>query len=108
MMLLPVSGADVHKDISPITPADYGLYRSFFARAPGRAVYANSWAYITQACRGIGEGLGLKYVRRNALYAVGRHRGHFVVVNPLGDLQHLSRLVVELQRASCRPVFVKK
>src|SRR5689334_6158469 len=108
MMHPTVSRADVKRHMSPITPADRGMYESVFARAPGAAVYANSWAYITQACRGIGQGLGLKYARPGALYAIGRHRGHYVVVNPLGELKHLSDLVTELRRASSRPVFLKK
>lgn len=100
--------ADLPRQLFPITSADYGMYQSFFAQAPGTAVYANSWTYITQACRGIGEGLGLRYTHGDALYSVGRHHGHFVVVNPLGNLFELSEVVRQLRRASARPVFIKK
>jgi hypothetical protein len=70
-------------------------------------VYANSWTYITQACRGLG--LGWKYRDQERLYSIGSHDGDYVVVNPLGVVdERLEAVLATLRRMSGRPVFVKK
>lgn len=93
--------------LQPITWEDYDIYQSFFRAAPGTAVYANSWTYITQACRGLG--LGWKYLDGDRLFSIGRHNGHYVLVNPLGCLdERLAGLLHRLHAASGKPVFIKK
>ncbi len=94
--------------VEPISPADYELYQSYFAASGDEAAYPNSWAYITQACRGPGIGLGLKYRSGNSLVSVGRHRRHYVVTNPLGSLEELPHLLRALEQDSGKPVFIKK
>jgi hypothetical protein len=93
--------------LSPITQRDIPLYREFFAREQQVACYGNSWAYITQACRGFG--LGLKYHTREVLLSIGQHRGHYVVVRPLGVIDgHFMTLLAALHKESGKPVFIKK
>jgi hypothetical protein len=91
----------------PIDWDDQQVYQAFFQAASGAAVYANSWTYITQACRGLG--LGWKYLDGDRLISVGRHNGHFVVVNPLGIADNrLGTVLATLRELSSRPVFIKK
>lgn len=93
--------------VGPITSADRDLYRQFFAADNRIACYGNSWTYITQACRGFG--LGLKYYDGDTLCSIGCHRGHYVVVRPLGVVdEHITNLLEALQSASGKPVFIKK
>jgi hypothetical protein len=93
--------------LSPITHRDLPLYREFFARDQRSACYGNSWTYITQACRGFG--LGLKYHQPDMLFSIGQHRGHYVVVRPLGPLDtRFLTLLTALRKASGKPVFIKK
>jgi hypothetical protein len=97
--------------VSSITMNDYLLFRSWFrqdARKLGQdAVYAHSFTYIRQACRAFG--MGLKYHTDKALCAIGAHRGHYVVVRPMGvlDSQFISFLDT-LRTLSGKPVFIKK
>lgn len=93
--------------LQPIVWDDYEVYQTFFRAAPGTAVYANSWTYITQACRGLG--LGWKYLDGDRLFSVGLHRGHYVVVNPLGVVDDRLEAVLSTVHAfSGKPVFIKK
>lgn len=93
--------------VSPITPADRALYRQFFAADNRVACYGNSWTYITQACRGFG--LGLKFYDGDVLCSIGSHRGHYVVVRPLGVINDsIMNLLEVLHDVSGQPVFVKK
>jgi hypothetical protein len=93
--------------LQPIVQDDYEVYQTFFQSASGTAVYANSWTYITQACRGLG--LGWKYLDGDRLFSVGRHNGHYVVVNPLGVVDdRLETVLATLHELSGKPVFVKK
>lgn len=55
-MTLSILPATVAPHLSPIIPDDEPLYSAFFAREAQEACYANSWMYITQACRGLGLG----------------------------------------------------
>lgn len=53
--------AENNQYITPIVPADYKLFRTFFNKA-ARHTYGNSWIYVTQSAFGIGpEKLGYKY-----------------------------------------------
>ncbi|HKA56084.1 MAG TPA: hypothetical protein VKJ47_20730 [Candidatus Binatia bacterium] len=102
-------GSDSHlaMSISPIIAKDISLYRQFFSRDGRASCYGNSWTYITQACRGLG--LGYKYYDGDVLLSIGRHNGHYVIVRPLGTIDHrFLDLLRFLARASYRPVFVKK
>ena len=93
--------------LSPITSRDIPLYREFFARDWQIACYGNSWAYITQACRGFG--LGLKYYEPDLLVSIGRHRGHYVIVRPLGSIDgRFIALLATLRKTSGKPIFIKK
>lgn len=93
--------------LQPITRNDHQLYLRFFRSSTETAVYANSWTYITQACRGLG--LGWKYYDSDRLFSVGSHRGHYVVVNPLGMLDwRMQNLLEILHGLSGKPVFIKK
>lgn len=93
--------------ISPITSGDRDLYRHFFAGDNQIACYGNSWIYITQACRGFG--LGLKYCDGEALYSIGCHRGHCVLVRPLGIIdERIIGLLEVLYSISGKPIFIKK
>ncbi len=96
---------------SPITEADQGIFTRMFLCEFDLERYANSWSYITQACRGLGE-LGYKYWDGEKLIGIGAHEGHFVLVNPLGHrLSNLGITVRNLCRylneASSKPVYVK-
>ncbi|MGH7831714.1 MAG: phosphatidylglycerol lysyltransferase domain-containing protein [Candidatus Binatia bacterium] len=83
------------------------MYRDFFVRDKRVACYGNSWVYIKQACRGLGS--GLKYHDRDVLLSVGRHRGHYVVVRPLGNIDRgFINLLRTLRETSGKPVFIKK
>ncbi len=98
---------DGRSPISPIGLNDWTLYRHFFAADQRMACYGNSWAYITQACRGFG--LGLKYHDGDTLISIGHHRGHYVVVRPLGTLDwRVIELLQVLYTVSGKPVFIKK
>lgn len=90
-----------------ITWQDREIYQAFLRAAEGTAVYANSWTYITQACRALG--LGWKYMDADRLISIGWHNGHYVLVNPLGIADgRLGDIVGDLCRESGRPVFIKK
>src|SRR2546423_1583501 len=102
-------GRDSKKVISPITNKDRELYNRFFEEDSRVARYGNSWTYITQACRGIGSGLGLKYYDGDLLLSIGYHRGHYVIVRPLGRInERIIRLLKVLRSVSRKPVFLKK
>jgi len=96
-----------HLPISPISVADYSLYRMFFNQDDRDAAYANTFTYITQACRAFG--LGIKYVAGDLLYSIGAYRGHYVVVRPIGALDRgFVDMLDQLQTLSGKPVFIKK
>jgi hypothetical protein len=97
----------IKSSISAITNADFSLFREFFARDNRFACYGNSWAYITQACRGLG--LGWKCHQQDVLWPIGQHRGHYVIVRPLGALDgRFVDLLETLRQKSGKPVFIKK
>lgn len=56
--------------VSAIGPEDQELYTDFFRQEYVSELYANNWAYITQACRGSG-GLGHKYFDGTTLVSIG-------------------------------------
>ncbi len=94
--------------ITPIRPEDEKLYTKLLCREYAHEIYANNWAYITQACRGSG-GLGKKYFDGTTLVSIGLHDGHYVLVRPLGEnpvaaVQALSR---EFYQISGKPAYVK-
>jgi hypothetical protein len=94
---------------TPITNSDHDLYQKFFWHDSRFACYGNSCAYITQACRGLGRGLGLKYHDHDLLLSIGSHKSHYVVVRPLGRLDWRVMGVLDtLYYASGKPVFIKK
>jgi hypothetical protein len=93
--------------ITPITRADRDLYQQFFAHDQHGTCYGNSLIYLTQACRGFG--LGLKYTDHDMLLSIGYHRGHAVLVRPLGVIdQRVMDLLAHLRAISGMPVFLKK
>ena len=93
--------------ITLISGNDAPLYSDFFVRDNRVACYGNSWAYIKQACRGLGS--SLKYHDGDVLLSVGRHRGHYVVVRPLGNIDRgFINLLRTLHEISGKPVFIKK
>lgn len=93
--------------ITLISGNDAPLYSDFFVRDNRVACYGNSWAYIIQACRGLGG--GFKYHDRDVLLSIGRHRGHYVVVRPLGNIDsRFTDLLRTLRERSGKPVFIKK
>jgi hypothetical protein len=93
--------------VSPIHPNDYRTYHSYFAQDARPIVYGNTWTYITQACRAFG--LGIKWQQPDRLVSVGAHRGHYVVVRPLGALDAtFIAFVQQLRALSGKPVFLKK
>lgn len=70
-------------------------------------MYSHSLLHITQACRSFG--LGKKFLTKNCLAGIGEHKGHFVLVRPIGVLEgSFHMLLDELFEASGRPVFIKK
>ncbi len=91
-----------------ITPEDQGLFLRFFLAELELERYPNSWAYITQACRGLGE-LGYKFYDGKVLISIGSHKGHYVIVNPLGREAGaaVSNIAQELWHWSGKPVFIK-
>ncbi len=94
---------------TPISHFDRHLYQDFFRKAGNYACYGNSWTYITQACRGLGSGLGLKYHDGKSLLSIGSHDGHYVVVRPLGRInKQVIRVLDVLTELSGKPVFIKK
>lgn len=100
------------KEITPVTINDYKIYKSFFLKSfkkEYKAPYSFSWAYITQAARGTGHGLGLKFYTQDCLITIGIHKGHFVIIRPLGNYKkYLSNLLKELVNVSKTPVYIKK
>lgn len=93
--------------VTPIAPADRQLYREFSASDNRIACYGNGWTYVTQACRGFG--LGMKYFDGDMLCSFGYHRGHYVLVRPLGVLDgRIIDLLDVLRQVSGRPVYLKK
>ena len=93
--------------IQPITTNDFDLYQQFFQQTSSIACYGNSWSYITQACRKLG--LGYKYYDRDILISIGKHHNHFVIVRPLGNIDHrFIELLKYLYDLSGQPIFIKK
>jgi len=94
--------------ITPITPADQGLFTRMFLAELELERYPNSWAYMTQACRGLGK-LGYKYDDGRVLISIGVHKEHYVVVNPLGRYAGavVNDIVRHLHHWSGKPVFIK-
>ena len=94
--------------VSPIVNEDRSLYHRFFHNDEHESCYGNSWAYITQACRGLGLGLGLKYHEENLLLSVGYYQGHYVVVRPMGNItERMVNVLEALRMSSGKPVFIK-
>jgi hypothetical protein len=96
---------------TPIRPEDQGIFARMFATELELERYPNSWSYITQACRGLGE-LGYKYYDSERLIGIGSHNGHYVIVNPIGteasQMQvHILNLCRDLYEASSKPVYLK-
>ncbi len=98
---------EISKYITPITIKDFPLYQQFFVQTWSVACYGNSWSYITQACRQLG--LGNKYYDRDILVSIGKYQDHYVIVRPLGNIDHrFLKLVQLLFKRSHKPVFIKK
>lgn len=93
---------------SPILPEDQGLFLRFFLTELDHERYPNSWAYVTQACRNLGES-GCKFYDGQVLMGIGEHKGHYVLVNPLGkDAGVLvDSIARDLYQRSGKPVYVK-
>ena len=94
--------------VSPIVSADQGIFTRAFLTEFEKERYPNSWAYITQACRGLGK-FGYKYHHEDEIMGIGAHRGHYALINPIGKeigvaVQKLCRLLWEMTK---KPVFIK-
>lgn len=88
------------------------LFRKYFKRYRQTSAYSNSWLYITQAARGLGE-LGYYYEseKKDFIVALGLHpnKKNFVLINPLGKLSSEIFLTLEeLCTVSSHPVYLKK
>jgi len=106
--------------ITPITPADKELFVRFFS-LESEPLYAESWAYLTQAVNGhrIGYPFGLKYYAGDILIPIGyfprpavsKPTWHFHVVRPMGNWtasSHFLNLCQKLTDTSETPVYIKK
>lgn len=95
--------------LSPINYTDWGHFKQFFSNGKMETKkYQNNWDYITQACRNLGH-LGWKYFDGETLIPIGKHNGHFVVVNPLGKNipYKLAQILPQLKKESGHPVYLK-
>jgi hypothetical protein len=110
------------KNVTPITDLDKSLFRRFF-NFNAEPQYGLSWAYLTQAVNGYGNGypLGLKYHNGDMLVPIGyfprpasgadNPAWHFHLVRPMGDWAagpHFVQLCRSLRLLSKTHVYVKK
>ena len=103
---LESSIATISSGISHITTADQGQFRWYFSKK-GNSGYACNWAYVIQACRGLGL-MGYKYQFKDELVSIGAHQGHYVVVCPGGaPYNALKSLLPLLKELSGKPVYIK-
>ncbi|MFC1722809.1 hypothetical protein ACFL0V_01590 [Nanoarchaeota archaeon] len=95
-------------DVEPIVPEEQPIYAQFFAEELELALYANSWAYITQACRDTGN-LGHRFYDQQTLISIGQHNDHTVLVRPLGHntVEKTLDLAQRLRQQTSRPVYLK-
>ncbi|MFD4632489.1 hypothetical protein ACFVYR_30055 [Streptomyces sp. NPDC058284] len=94
--------------VSPIDGTrDQWLYREFLRADWPLASYANSWSYVTQACRG--QGCGHKYLGAATLIGIGRHGPGYVLVRPTGEQvpSTVAALAHRLASHSAAPVHLK-
>jgi hypothetical protein len=98
-------------DFWPLTNANFRKHMVRFQPQSGTAEYANSWLYLTQACRGAFSSYGRLVGQSDFIAGLGRHNRHWVVVRPCGHpsesfLHALDQLV---STTNARPfVFIKK
>jgi hypothetical protein len=93
------------------TNNDYAWLRELFPQTSGAAVYSDAWLYFTQACRHPHGKLGAYYRTSEFFVGLGSHRGHLVLVRPIGRvpsdfLRDICDIVPGTSRRS--HMFVKK
>jgi hypothetical protein len=113
-LIQEISAQNPH--ITPITPADYPLFQSFFDKEPH--TYGNSWTYVTQGLYGIGpHNLGYKYYDGTHLSAVCVYPkieqpdvNVFYWVRPMGEgiLDIIDTIAKNVLKEKKVPTYVKK
>lgn len=101
------AGLDFHR----LTNANFRKYMINFQPQSELAEYANSWLYLTQACRGAFSSYGTLIRQAQFVAGLGRHNRHWVIVRPLGYLPEdfLTTLSKLISTTNANPfVFVKK
>jgi len=90
-------------------PDDMSLAKEEFPNENNKYRYSDSWLYITQACRGAGNGFGLLYRDEQFSVFIGFDHRHWVLVRPRGDITKVFFVVLEaLLEDVSYPIYVKK
>lgn len=110
---------ETNPQITPISPEDRTLFSQFFSETPD-SLYAEAWAYLTQAVNGhrYGFPLGLKNHHEGILAVIGffprpaatTATWHFHIVHPMGNWMGREFLMLcqELRELGGTPVYLKK